>query len=228
MSQSISVVIPTYNSASYLQEALESVSQQTVAVDEIIVVDDGSTDETHQVIQSFDVTYLYQKNAGAAAARNAGVAAVQGELIAFLDADDLWLPTKIEQQVSLLTNEPTIDMVFGHIEHFLSPDVADSVGKKLYCPTEAIPAYLPTTMMVRTQSWHTVGDLDGSWQVGEFINWYLLAQERGLQSHMLPAVVARRRLHRTNQGVVKREDRRDYLHILKARLDRKRRQEMTE
>ena len=67
-----------------------------------------------------------------------------------------------------------------------------------------------------------MGDLETSWEVGEFISWYLLAQDRGLKSRMLPTTVARRRLHRTNQGVVKRESRSDYLRILKATLDRRR------
>lgn len=222
MSYSISVIIPTYNSAHYLRQALTSVIQQTRAADEIIVVDDGSTDDTQQVVDAFGVSYVYQPNAGAAAARNKGVELAQGNLIAFLDADDLWMPTKLAQQAHLLETGADVDMVFGHIEQFVSPDVEKAIAAQIYCPSSPSRGYLPTALMIRKASWQRVGPLETSWAVGEFVSWYLLAQEKGLTSQMLPVVVARRRLHRMNQGVVKRESRQDYLHIVKAALARRR------
>lgn len=218
----ISVIVPTYNSAHYLGEALTSIAAQTLPAAEIIVVDDGSTDATAQVAAAFGVTYMYQANAGAAAARNRGVAAANGTILAFLDADDLWLPTKLARQMAVLVNQPTVDMVFGHVEHFLAADLPDAARAQLHCPAGAVPGYLPSTLLIRRTSWERVGAFGTSWQVGEFINWSLLAQEQGLTSHLLPEVVARRRLHRTNQGVLKRDARRDYLHILKAALERRR------
>lgn len=218
----ISVIVPTFNSADYLAEALASIAAQTLPADEIIVVDDGSTDDTPQVVAAFDVTYIYQANAGAAAARNRGVAAAHGAILTFLDADDLWQPEKLALQMAVLTHDPTVDMVFGHVEQFIAADVPDAVRNKLYCPLTPVPGYLPSTLAIRRTSWAQVGDLDTSWQIGELIHWYLLAQEKGLTRHMLPDVVARRRLHRTNQGVLKREDRSEYLHILKAAIDRRR------
>lgn len=218
----ISVIVPTYNSAQYLGEALTSIAAQTLPADEIIVVDDGSTDETQQVVRPFDVTYIYQANAGAAAARNRGVAAAQGTILAFLDADDLWQPTKLAWQMAVLTKHPTVDMVFGYVEQFVAADLPDAIRGKLHCPPVPVPGYLPSTLVIRRPSWEQVGALATSWHIGEFINWYLLAQEKGLTSHMLPEVVARRRLHHANQGVLRRTARRDYLHILKAALDRRR------
>ncbi|MBU1691269.1 MAG: glycosyltransferase [Gammaproteobacteria bacterium] len=109
----VSVVIPAYNSALFLQETVESVRQQTTPVHEIIVVDDGSTDETEQVIQSLgrDIVYIRQTNAGVSAARNRGITQATGEIIAFLDADDLWLPQKVEKQVKVLLSNPEVALV---------------------------------------------------------------------------------------------------------------------
>ena len=94
----VSVIIPTYNSAGYIEEALESVFEQTLQDFEIIVVDDGSTDGTGEVLRKYGdrIRYIYQENNGPASARNGGIRVARGEYIAFLDADDLWVSTKLE------------------------------------------------------------------------------------------------------------------------------------
>jgi len=101
----VSTVIPTYNRRAQVLGAIESVLRQTVSVDEIIVVDDGSTDGTPELVRErfgSRVKVVQQKNAGAAAARNRGIHEAQGKWIAFLDSDDLWLPTKMERQMEAL------------------------------------------------------------------------------------------------------------------------------
>jgi glycosyltransferase involved in cell wall biosynthesis len=109
----ISVVIPTYNAASFLPEAIESVRRQTRSVDEIIIVDDGSTDNTEQVVHQLgpDITLIRQSNAGPAVARNLGIAAAKGKYIAFLDADDQWLPNKIERQMRIMERFPEVALI---------------------------------------------------------------------------------------------------------------------
>jgi len=103
-----SVVIPAYNCARYLAQALESVFSQTEPAGEIIIVDDGSTDNTKEVAASFAgrIKYIYQENAGPAAARNRGVEDAKGEWIAFLDGDDAWLPWRISVAAKLIANNP--------------------------------------------------------------------------------------------------------------------------
>ena len=109
----ISVIVPTYNHAEFLPQALESIFSQTCGDHEIIVVDDGSSDETRSALAPFSdrITYLYQENQGPSVARNRGIRAAQGEYITFLDADDLWLPDKLEAQRAEMEREPRPGLV---------------------------------------------------------------------------------------------------------------------
>lgn len=111
----VSVIIPTYNRLRYLKDAIASVEAQTVAVREIIVVDDGSSDGTREYAAELAprVCYLRQANAGPSAARNRGLRAARGEWIALLDSDDQWVPDRLARQAELLARQPNLDFVFG-------------------------------------------------------------------------------------------------------------------
>ncbi|MBX3394969.1 MAG: glycosyltransferase family 2 protein [Phycisphaerae bacterium] len=113
----VSVIIPTYNSAATLPDAIESVLNQTYAPDEIIIVDDGSTDDTQGVCRRFpeSVRCIRQENAGASVARNSGAAASCGDLLAFLDADDVWEPQKLELQVTAMLQNPEATFVLSAV-----------------------------------------------------------------------------------------------------------------
>ena len=108
---SISVIIPTFNRLNYLERAIKSVLNQTIKVDEIIVVDDGSNDGTSEFIRSKypNLKYIFQSNRGVSAARNVGIAAAKSNWIAFLDSDDEWMPTKLEQQEKSIIDNPDIE-----------------------------------------------------------------------------------------------------------------------
>jgi glycosyltransferase involved in cell wall biosynthesis len=110
---SVTVVVPTYNRAQVIVEAVESALQQTLAPLEVIVVDDGSTDGTCERLAPFmdRIMYLYQPNQGVSAARNAGIRAAKGEFIAFLDSDDVWHPRKLELQLQYLRDHPGTSLV---------------------------------------------------------------------------------------------------------------------
>jgi glycosyltransferase involved in cell wall biosynthesis len=113
----VSIIIPCFNTAQYLPQAIESVLNQTYSNLEIIVIDDGSTDNTKNVIKPFlnDIMYIYKDNGGPASARNLGITSSRGEFIAFLDADDYWLPEKLTNQVSFLMKNPQFDMVHSNL-----------------------------------------------------------------------------------------------------------------
>ena len=112
---SVSVVIPTYNRARRLPAAIESALQQGIADLEIIVVDDGSTDDTRAVIAQYGdrVRYHYQPNAGVGAARNTGIREARGEFVAFLDSDDRWLDSKLALQLAVFEACPDVGLVFS-------------------------------------------------------------------------------------------------------------------
>ncbi len=114
---SVSVIMPAYNSAKYIGEAIDSVLAQTYPVLEIIVVDDGSTDDTRKIVSQYSIPntqcikYIYQENKGPAAARNKGIKEARGEYIAFLDSDDIWMPEKIAFQLARLEKEEKYSMM---------------------------------------------------------------------------------------------------------------------
>lgn len=115
----VSIIIPTYNNAQFLPATLESVFQQTFQDYEIIVIDDGSTDNTREVLTPYlhRIHYLYQENQERSAARNYGISFAQGEFIAFLDSDDLWFPHKLERQVTVMDEHPEVVLVFSQARY---------------------------------------------------------------------------------------------------------------
>jgi len=117
----VSVVIPAYNAAEYLDESISSVLDQSYSNLELIVVDDGSIDKTSDIVSKFRdsrLTYVYQDNKGVSGARNRGLEIASGDYIAFLDADDIWCRTKLEMQVSVLDNNSDIDFIFTNLLRF--------------------------------------------------------------------------------------------------------------
>jgi glycosyltransferase involved in cell wall biosynthesis len=111
----VSVIIPCYNAARFLAQAIESVLSQTFRSFEILVIDDGSTDDTAKIITSYGdrIRYCHQENRGTASARNLGITMAQGVFVAFLDADDIWLPNKLEIQLRLFDREPSLGVVYS-------------------------------------------------------------------------------------------------------------------
>jgi len=220
----VSVVIPVYNGERYLGEAVESVLAQTYDDFEIIVVDDGSTDGTVSVAEGFGdrVTIVSQERGGAGAARNRGCALARGRFLAFLDADDLWLPNKLEVQRLAFERDAGLDVVFGLLEQFRSPGLPPDPALDTSMMDKPFAGYLPSAVMIRTEAFARVGDFVEDMRVGEFIDWYMRAEEQGLRMHLVRVVVTRRRIHSSNVGIRERDAKIDYLKILKSALDRRR------
>jgi glycosyltransferase involved in cell wall biosynthesis len=223
----ISAIIPVFNCERYLTAAIESVLRQSYRTVEIIVVDDGSTDRSGEVAESYGdaVTYVSGTHKGIAAARNTGIAAAQGAFFAFLDADDLWHEDKLVLQMKILDERPDLDLVYCHVLQFISPDIAEESARRIRIPQEVMPGYVPATMLIRRRSFARVGPFGETWQIGEFIDWYLRAGEQGLKSLMMREVLLRRRIHDDNVGMRKLACRTDYVKILKSSLDRRRRKQ---
>jgi glycosyltransferase involved in cell wall biosynthesis len=209
----VSVVIPAYNAAAFLGDALASVAAQDCGPIETIVVDDGSSDRTAEVARSFQppVTLIAQAHAGPGAARNTGVAAARGEFFAFLDADDLWTPSSLALRLNAL-DERAVDLIYGQAIEF---------GAGAESPATA--ALLPGTALLRAASFRRVGWFRTDLRMGEFIDWCARAREAGLRMDSLAEPVLRRRIHGSNIGIRERAARADYVEVVRAALERRRR-----
>src|SRR5262245_36771649 len=148
----VSVVIPVYNGERYLAEAVRSVLDQEYRPLEVLVIDDGSTDGSGQVAGAFgpEVQYHRREHAGLAATRNYGTTVARGELLAFNDADDIWVPGRLTRQAEALAGEPMLDGVFGRMEQFVSPDLDAGLAERLQPRLAELPALSPCTLLVRT------------------------------------------------------------------------------
>ncbi|MCC7361702.1 MAG: glycosyltransferase family 2 protein [Anaerolineales bacterium] len=223
----ISVIVTAYNIAAYLGEALASVLAQTYPAAEVIVLDDGSTDEgaTARVAQGFGarVRYVYQPNAGIGAARNAGAAAARGSHLAWLDGDDYWEPEKLATQVAALKADPTLEAAFCYIRQFISPDIAGTpAAAGLQAPLEAMPGRCASTLLLTRPAWERTGLFATGVAVSEFLDWYARAGEAGVRMVMTPEALAWRRIHAGNNSRRRSQEIREYAQILKAALDRRR------
>lgn len=217
----ISVVMPAFNAQSYIAEAIHSVLNQTLAPREIIVVDDGSTDATRNIVQAYsNVTYVHQSNAGVAAALNTGCRHARGTHIAFISADDVWRADKLQVQYQQLLKTPGV-LVFGHMQNFISPDIPEEVASRLQCPPDPMPAYSAGTLLADVATFNAVGAFSEGFAVGEFLDWYGRANHRGIRSVMLDQVLSNRRIHKHNhsKAVLTKKS---YAPVLKALLDRRR------
>jgi glycosyltransferase involved in cell wall biosynthesis len=184
----VSVVIPTYNCAHYLEQAIESVMNQTYHDLEIIVLDDGSTDDTAQAVQKYgaNINYIRQENRGLPSARNSAIKASSGEFIALLDADDWWEPAKLSEQVPILDEDPELCLVYSDLEvvyddgsvipSFLSSRPIATSG---YVFDQLLQSsfILPSTVILRRSCLDKVGMFDESMRSHEDIDlWLRLCQ----------------------------------------------------
>ncbi len=220
----VSVIIPVFNCAKYLGEAIESVLEQTYKPIEIIVVNDGSTDNSQAVAKSYsnNIKYHYQENSGIGAARNKGIELSKGDYLAFLDADDLWVKNRLEIQMEVLKSSEQVDVVFGHVEQFLSPEIFEELERKYKCPEKPMPGRLASTILISKEKLLKVGHYTSIRNLGADLDWYLRAKESKLKIKMLDTTLLKRRIHTTNTGILQKDKRTDYVRHLKESLDRRR------
>ncbi len=221
----VSVIIPLYNAARFIAEAIASVHEQGVSETEIIIIDDGSSDGSAEVARKYapEATLLAQSNLGAAAARNRGLQAARGEYIAFLDADDRWTSTKLRVQINAFNSDPSLDLVFGQARQLHNGEEWERGVRQPTCPESELMAGLVLgTLLARRESFLRVGLLKTDYRVGEFIDWYMRAVQMGCKIAVLRDLMLWRRIHDSNLGIRERNKVSDYARVLKAGLDRRR------
>jgi glycosyltransferase involved in cell wall biosynthesis len=225
----VSVVIPVFNGERFLAEAIESALAQSYARMEVVVVDDGSTDRSAEIARSYPVSYLHQENGGVAAARNRGIEAARGELLSFIDQDDLWLPRKLERQVAALEADGGAGICSCRFEMFLEPghmlpDWADETFLEGSHRTPQVG-----TLLVRSEVFDEVGTFDTSYAAANDTDWFLRTRDLGVRVAFVDEPLQRYRLHSGNAsaqvGLIRREHMRAFstsVRRKKAATDRRR------
>lgn len=211
----VSVIIPTYNSGKFVTRAVQSVLEQSYPHHEVIVIDDGSTDATKDVLHEFDghITYLYQQNSGPSAARNAGIKVARGEYICFLDADDLWTPNRLEVQLAFMEDHRDIGLVFSDFEEFdadetfrksflaekmFRPDIVSQIPIREAFTKLVIENFIPTsTVMVRRECFQKAGLFDERFLLRhDRDEWLRISAYFGIAC--LPKILCKKRKHDSN------------------------------
>ena len=216
----VSVVVPAWNALPFLVEACRSALDQRPAPAEVIVVDDGSTDGSADAVRALPgVTCLAQANAGAASARNRGIAAATGTHLAFLDADDLWLAGTLARLLEAQQAHPEAHVAAGRLELFADPSHAGAFVP----PPADLRGIVFGSFLIRRENFLRVGPFDASLRAGELMEWVARAREAGLVIAHIDAVVLRRRVHAGNSVHDRRQLARSYAQVLHAKRVRERR-----
>lgn len=218
----ISCIVPTHNGERYIAETLRSILSQTYAPHEVIVVNDDSDDGTVAIAESFGppVRVVSQTRGGPAAARNLGVASAQGDFIAFLDHDDLWLPEKLTLQMSAFEADPALDVCVGHVQRFVS----GAPGEETKLLGHPVPGFLTITMLAKREAFDRTGPLDITREHSDTADWFLRGEEIGLSVRLLAETLTFHRTHETNRSRIHGDrSRREFLRLAHERIQRDRR-----
>lgn len=217
----VSVIVPVYNGERFLGEALHSILIQDYQPVEVIVVDDGSTDHSAQLAETTPgVCVLREPHRGLAATLNRGVRRATGEFLAFLDADDRWLPGKLNRQLSELAERPELDMVFCYARQFTIRPTADG-DQELTLAVQ--PGVSKAALLIRTASFWRVGEFSEQGDRHDFLDWYARATAIGLQATTLAEALVERRVHNRNVGQLnKAVQQSKYLSTLRAVIAQRR------
>jgi glycosyltransferase involved in cell wall biosynthesis len=224
--QLVSCIVPVFNGERYLGETLDSILAQTYRPIEILVVDDGSTDKSPDVVASYGeaVQYLRQANAGQATARNLGVRACRGEFVTFLDADDLWHSEKLTRQLARFAERPELDFCLTHVQNFWEAELEQEAEMyQGHARGQPMPGYVTGTIAAKRLLFERIGLFDTSLGHTDKTEWFLRADASGAVKELLPDVLMYRRMHAGNRSrVLAARSRDEYLRLLKATLDRRR------
>lgn len=219
----VSVIIPVYNGAQYLRAALESVFAQTYRPFEVIVVDDGSVDDSGMIAQSFaDVRYINQVNQGVAAARNHGIENARGEFFAFIDQDDLWTPEKLKLQISYLLVHPEIGYTLTHQKFFVDPGATlpSWFRKELF--SSAHTGWVLGTLVVGRTAFEKVGSFATCYSAANDSDWFFRAKAAGIPMEVIPELLLMKRIHGANESAKAKEVLSELRKVVKSSLDRQR------
>jgi len=222
----VTCIIPVYNGEKYVAESIDSVLNQTQSMSKILVVNDGSTDGTLNVLDQYDgrIEVINKQHSGLSDTLNAGIMSSDTEYIAFLDADDIWDPSKTETQLRAI-NENDVDMCFCYMEQFISPDMTEDQRRMVKLDQTKIKGYSKVAMIVRRDVFSKVGMFDINFNTGDFIDWYSRAMAQKITHCIVDEVLCRRRIHLSNFMRSEKSDVGDFAAIMRKHLLRMRKKQ---
>jgi glycosyltransferase involved in cell wall biosynthesis len=220
----VDVVIPAYNAQAYLGEALDSVLAQGSQVGKVIVVDDGSSDATAAVAAARGAPVelvRFPRNRGISAARNVGLARCDADFVAFLDADDRWLPGKLDAQITALTTAQEAAIAICRVRPFADPTLPDAERAALLAQQPAeFEGWMASALVARRSLFRQAGVFAEDLRVGEAIDWF--SRVRAYGHVVVPVVLVERRMHRNNTTRLAATQRHDFLRAAHRHLVRQR------
>lgn len=223
----VSCVVPAFNSERYLRESLDSILAQTYRPIDVIVADDGSSDGTARIAAEYgeSVRFAAQATAGPAATRNLGLRAAHGELIAFLDADDLWHREKLARQTARFESRAELDVSVTHIQNVWIPELEEEArALRDDARTRPMAGYVTMTMLARRRVFESVGPFDETLWHTDAGDWFLRAAASGAVIELLPDVLVYHRMHHANLSRrLGAEARAEFVRMVKRSLDERRR-----
>ena len=219
----VSVIIPAHNGGRYLRAALKSVFAQTYRPFEVIVVDDGSTDDSGVIAQSFpEVRYIQQANQGVATARNNGIDAAGGEFFAFLDQDDLWTPEKLRLQIAYLLNHPDVGYTLTQQQFFLDPGAIIPAWFRKELLSEVHTGWVLGTLVVRRSAFEKIGNFATGYSAASDGDWFFRAKATEVPMAVVPELLLLKRIHGANESARAKEILSELRKVVKSSLDRQR------
>jgi glycosyltransferase involved in cell wall biosynthesis len=199
--------MPAWNRARYIREALDSLLEDTWSPKEIIVVDDGSTDETAAIVNSFpQVRYIYQEHQGVSVARNTALENSTGDYVTFLDSDDIWVPGRIADSLNFFENNPEIDYILAKLELFLEEGCAIPEGFRQSRLDSPLDSEGTGVLMAKKACFNRVGKFNPMFRKGEDLEWIARASDEGLKMGRIPFVAVRVRIHDQNTTFLDKTD----------------------
>jgi glycosyltransferase involved in cell wall biosynthesis len=222
----VSCVVVALNSAPWVEAAVRSILDQAYRPIEVIVVDAGSQDDTVAIVERLGdpVRVVIDPEGGPAATRNRGLTEAKGEFIAWLDADDLWLPEKLERQMARFEARPELQCSVTHVRNFWNEGLeAEEAHYRDHPRMQPIPGYAMTTVLARRSLFDEVGALNPDRWFGDAADWFIRARERGVEIELISDVLTLHRLRKDNLSRRRSRDSEDeFLDIVKSALDRRR------
>ena len=219
----VTAIIVARNGERFLPAALQSIAAQNRPPDEVILVDGQSSDRTAEIAQSYSgMRYVLQPDLGIANARNQAIRLATGDFVAFLDADDIWTPDKLEVQLGFMLANPKLQYSTTLLRLFYEPGTPARHGFRDEGFADGIEGRFPGTMLARRSVFEQVGPFDPAFSVAFEVDWFARAQDAGVPAGLVEQVLLHKRIHADNNAARRGTFRREWFDVMRRSLARKR------